>query len=47
MLGWLLDPLGYEFMRHAIAIGILVGLLCPVVGSYLIVQRMANFNAEE
>jgi manganese/iron transport system permease protein len=28
-------------MRHAIAIGIVVGILCPVVGSYLIVQRMA------
>jgi manganese/iron transport system permease protein len=28
-------------MRNAIAIGILVGVLCPVVGSYLIVQRMA------
>jgi manganese/iron transport system permease protein len=41
MLDWLLDPLGYEFMRNAIAIGILVGILCPVVGSYLIVQRMA------
>ena len=31
-------------MRHAIAIGILVGILCPVVGSYLIVQRMALFG---
>lgn len=41
MLSWVLDPLGYEFMRNAIAIGILVGILCPVVGSYLIVQRMA------
>jgi manganese/iron transport system permease protein len=41
MLTWLLEPLHYEFMRHAIAIGLLVGLLCPVVGSYLIVQRMA------
>jgi manganese/iron transport system permease protein len=28
-------------MRNAIAIGILVGILCPVIGSYLIVQRMA------
>jgi manganese/iron transport system permease protein len=28
-------------MRNAIAIGVLVGILCPVVGSYLIVQRMA------
>lgn len=41
MLDWLLEPLNYEFMRHAIAIGIIVGILCPVVGSYLIVQRMA------
>jgi manganese/iron transport system permease protein len=41
MLNFLLDPLGYEFMRNAIAIGVLVGILCPVVGSYLIVQRMA------
>jgi manganese/iron transport system permease protein len=41
MLNFLLEPLGYEFMRNAIAIGVLVGILCPVVGSYLIVQRMA------
>lgn len=38
---WLLDPLNYEFMRNAIAVGVLVGILCPVIGSYLIVQRMA------
>jgi manganese/iron transport system permease protein len=41
MLDFLLEPLHYEFLRHAIAIGILIGILCPVVGSYLIVQRMA------
>lgn len=41
MLSWLTDPWQYEFMRNAIAIGAIVGVLCPVVGSYLIVQRMA------
>ena len=41
MLNLLVEPLGYEFMRNAIAISVLVGILCPVVGSYLIVQRMA------
>ncbi|MBP5972028.1 metal ABC transporter permease [Brasilonema sp. CT11] len=41
MLSLLLEPLSYEFMRNALVIGILVGILCPVVGSYLIVQRMA------
>jgi manganese/iron transport system permease protein len=34
-------PWQFEFMQRAIAIGLLVGLLCPVVGSCLIVQRMA------
>jgi manganese/iron transport system permease protein len=41
MLSVLLDPLHYEFMRNAITISIVIGILCPVVGSYLIVQRMA------
>jgi manganese/iron transport system permease protein len=41
MLNLLIEPLGYEFMRNAIAVGILTGILCPVVGTYLIVQRMA------
>lgn len=41
MFSLLLDPLNYEFMRHAIAVGVIVGILCPVVGSYLLVQRMA------
>ncbi len=36
-----MEPLGYEFMRNAIAVGTLIGILCPVVGTYLIVQRMA------
>jgi len=35
------EPLSYEFMRNAMGAGILSAILCPVVGSYLIVQRMA------
>ncbi len=41
MLEWLLEPLSLEFMRQALVVGILIGILCPVVGSYLIVQRMS------
>lgn len=40
-LSIVLEPLQLEFMRHAIAMSALVGVLCPIVGSYLIVQRMA------
>jgi manganese/iron transport system permease protein len=41
MLDIIIEPLRSEFLRNAIAMGILIGILCPVVGSYLIVQRMA------
>ncbi len=37
----ILDPLQYEFVRNAIVVGILTGILCPIVGAYLVVQRIA------
>lgn len=37
----LLEPLQSEFIRNAIGVSVMIGVLCPVVGSYLIVQRMA------
>lgn len=40
MLELVIEPLKFEFMRNAIATGILLGILCAVVGSYLIVQQM-------
>ncbi|MEM9769403.1 MAG: metal ABC transporter permease [Cyanobacteria bacterium P01_D01_bin.71] len=40
-MDWLLDPLSYEFMRQALMAGVLMGVLCPIVGTYLLVQRMA------
>lgn len=40
-MDWLLDPLSYDFMRQALLAAVLVGILCPIVGTYLIVQRMA------
>ncbi|MBF2034350.1 MAG: metal ABC transporter permease [Leptolyngbyaceae cyanobacterium T60_A2020_046] len=40
-MDWVTDPLRYEFMRLALVSGALVGVLCPVVGALLIVQRMA------
>jgi manganese/iron transport system permease protein len=40
-MDWLFDPLAYEFIRNAMLAGILAGVLCPVVGTYLIVQRMS------
>ncbi len=41
MLNWLIEPLGFEFMRHALLVGILLGILGAVVGSFMIVQQMS------
>ncbi len=37
---WLTDPLGFDFFRRALGMALLTGLLCPVVGSWLVVQRL-------
>jgi manganese/iron transport system permease protein len=39
-MNWLIEPLKLEFMQNAILIGILMGILCAIVGSYMIVQQM-------
>lgn len=41
MLEALIEPLQYSFMQRSLVIAIMVGLLCAVVGSYLMVQRLA------
>ncbi len=40
-MNWLIEPLGFEFMRNSLTMGILLGILCAVVGSYMIVQGMS------
>ncbi len=40
MINLLIEPLSFEFMRLALLAAILLGTLCAVVGTYLIVQGM-------
>ncbi|MBF2015998.1 MAG: metal ABC transporter permease [Rivularia sp. T60_A2020_040] len=37
----LIEPLQYSFMQRSLIVAILVGFLCAIVGSYLMVQRLA------
>lgn len=41
MLEVLIEPLQYGFMQRSLFIAVLVGIICAVVGSYLMVQRLA------
>ncbi len=41
LLHWLLDPLQYAFMQRSLLVAITIGIICAVIGSYLMVQRLA------
>lgn len=41
MLEALIEPLQYSFMQRSLVIAILVGVICAIIGSYLMVQRLA------
>lgn len=41
MIEQLIEPLQYGFMQRSLATAVLVGILCAVVGSYLMVQRLS------
>jgi manganese/iron transport system permease protein len=38
---WLFEPLQFAFMQRSLAAAVMVGIICSVVGSYLMVQRLA------
>jgi manganese/iron transport system permease protein len=38
---FLLDPLQYGFMQRSLLVAVIVGIICAVVGSYLLVRRMS------
>ncbi|MBE9190176.1 metal ABC transporter permease [Gloeocapsopsis crepidinum LEGE 06123] len=41
MLEAIIEPLQYGFMQRSLVIAVLVGVICAIVGSYLMVQRLA------
>jgi len=44
MLNWLIDPLGYSFMLRGLAAALIVGIVCAVLGTYIILRGMALFG---
>ena len=41
MMEWLFAPLGYAFMQRGLLAALMVGVLCAVVGSYVVLRSMA------
>ncbi|MGL4648489.1 MAG: metal ABC transporter permease [Caldilineaceae bacterium] len=43
-MDWLLEPLQYSFMVRGLIAAVLVGIICPIVGSYMILRGMSFFG---
>ena len=41
MIGWLAGPLSYGFMQRGLAASVAVGIVCAVVGCYVVLRSMA------
>ncbi len=41
MIDWLVAPLGYGFMQRGLAASLMVGVLCAVVGCYVVLRSMS------
>ncbi len=44
MLQFLLEPLTYAFMQRGMAAAIMVGIVCALVGAYIVLRGMAFFG---
>ncbi|HRQ39975.1 MAG TPA: metal ABC transporter permease [Chloroflexota bacterium] len=41
MIDWLLQPLQYSFIVRALLAAVMVGIVCPVIGVYIVLRGMA------
>jgi ABC-type Mn2+/Zn2+ transport system permease subunit len=41
MINWLLEPLSFSFMRTGMAAALIVSVTCAVLGTYVVLRRMA------
>lgn len=44
MINFILEPLQYTFMQRGLAAAILVGIVCAMVGTYVVLRGMAFFG---
>ncbi|MBN2388529.1 MAG: metal ABC transporter permease [Anaerolineales bacterium] len=44
LIDWLITPLSYAFMQRGLVAAVLVGIVCAVVGTYVVLRSMAFFG---
>ncbi len=43
-LAWLTEPLSYPFMARGLGAALTVGIVCPILGTYVVLRGMAFFG---
>ena len=41
VIGLIIDPFGYEFMLRALYVSVLVGIVCPILGAFVVTRGLA------
>lgn len=41
MINWLVQPMTYEFMQRGLIASVIVGIVCSIVGCYIVLRSMA------
>ena len=41
MIHWFTDPFATDFMKRALAVAVCVGVLSPIVGTWIVLRRLA------
>jgi ABC-type Mn2+/Zn2+ transport system permease subunit len=41
MIAWLIEPLSYTFMQRGLVAALIVGVICSVIGAYVVLRGMA------
>lgn len=44
LIAWLAEPLSYSFMQRSLLAAVLVGIVCALVGTYIVLRGMAFFG---
>ncbi len=44
LFDWLIEPVGYGFVQRALMAAIVVGIVCSVLGTYIVLRGMAFFG---
>ncbi len=44
VVAWLMEPMAYAFMQRGLVASLIVGIVCPILGTYVVLRGLAFFG---